>query len=258
MGRILALLYGVISYLCFFAAFLYLIGFMENLLVPKSIDSGEPASLGMGIIVNFLLIALFGVQHSIMARPGFKKWLTSFMSPAVERSTFVLMSSVALSVLYIFWLPLPDVVWKVENNIARIVLHSLFWFGLGLILLATFIINHFDLFGLRQVWLYFTGKGYVNLVFKMPLFYKIVRHPMMLGILIAFWATPDMTVGHLMFSLGMTIYVFIGTQFEERDLVAAHGEAYRRYQRDVPMLIPLPGKAGSLEIKETAAKRKEA
>ena len=247
MGRILALLYGVFSYLAFFAAFLYLIGFMENLLVPKSIDSGDPAPLGPGIVVNFMLVAFFGLQHSIMARPGFKKWLTSFMSPAVERSTFVLMSSVALTVLYVFWQPLPYTVWYVEEDIAHTFLHALFWAGLGLILIATFIINHFDLFGLRQVWLHFTGKGYVDVVFKMPLFYKLVRHPMMLGILIAFWATPNMTVGHLVFSIGMTLYVFVGTRFEERDLVSAHGEAYRRYQREVPMLIPMPGKVGSLE-----------
>ncbi len=240
MGRILAFLYGVVSYLVFFLTFLYAIGFVGNLLVPKSIDSGEPAPFGKALLINALLLGLFAAQHSVMARPAFKRWWTRFVPQPVERSTYVLLASLALLLLFRLWRPMTDVVWDVENAAARYVLWALFFLGWAMVLVSTFLINHFDLFGLRQVYLYQRGRQYTDLGFKTRFLYKLVRHPIMLGFIIAFWSTPRMTVGHLVFALATTAYILIAIQLEERDIVSVHGTEYEKYREEVSMLLPIP------------------
>ena len=232
------LLYGVISYAIFFATFLYAIGFIGNLLVPKSIDSAPLIPLASAIGVNILLLGVFALQHSIMARPAFKKWWTRHVPRPMERSTYVLFSSLALIAMFVFWQPMGGVIWEVHNPLGQAALYSLFALGWALVLLATFLINHFDLFGLRQVWLHFRGKAYTPLKFGTPWLYKYIRHPLYLGWFLAFWATPTMTVAHLLFAVMTTVYILLAIQLEEKDLIAEHGERYIDYRKHVPMVIP--------------------
>ncbi|HXF88961.1 MAG TPA: isoprenylcysteine carboxylmethyltransferase family protein [Xanthobacteraceae bacterium] len=238
MGRVAAFLYGLTAYLVFFGTILYAIGFVTGLAVPKTIDSGIAASMGQAFIVNLLLMSLFAVQHSVMARKQFKQWWTQFVPKSIERSTYVLLASLSLILLFWQWRPMPDIVWEISNpQIATAVL-ALSLVGWVLVFTSTFLINHFELFGLHQVVNNLVGRAMPAPRFKTPVLYKVVRHPIYLGFIIAFWAAPTMTVGHLLFAAVTTAYILVGIFLEERDLVEQFGDEYRRYRERVGMLMP--------------------
>jgi protein-S-isoprenylcysteine O-methyltransferase Ste14 len=238
-GRVATFVYGVLCYLVFFGTFLYAIGFIGNVAVPKSIDSGRTAPLGAALLVNASLLTLFAVQHSTMARPWFKRIWTRVIPKQIERSTYVLLSSLALILLFWMWQPIGGVIWNVEQPALRAVLYGLFALSFLLVLISTFLINHFDLFGLRQVYLYLRGKEYTQLRFDTPILYRHIRHPLYLGWLFAFWATPTMTIAHLVFAIATTAYIFVAIQLEERDLIDLYGDVYKRYKQKVPMIVPV-------------------
>jgi protein-S-isoprenylcysteine O-methyltransferase Ste14 len=241
LQRTAVLLYGIAAYMVFLVTFSYAAGFVGNLVVPKSIDSAPTAPLWSAVLVNGSLLGLFAVQHSVMARPFFKRWFTRFIPAAAERSTYTLASSVALILLFLFWRPMGGGVWHVDNTIGRTLLYCGFAFGWLVVLVTTFLINHFDLFGLRQVWLNFRNRPYARLKFKTPGPYKLVRHPLYVGFFLAFWCTPTMTAAHLFFAVMTGGYIMVGIFLEERDLLAAHPE-YSDYKRHTPMLIPRLGR----------------
>jgi len=238
MKRIVVLVYGVACYAAFFASFMYAIGFLGNFYVPKSIDSGPEGSAAGAVAIDAALLALFALQHSIMARPWFKRAWTRIVPEPAERSTYVLFSSLALLLLFWQWRPIGGVVWNLGDGFARTAVLCLYAAGLLIVFVSSFQINHFDLFGLRQVWLSFTGRRYTHLEFRTPFFYRYVRHPLYVGWLLTFWSAPVMTAAHLFFAVMTTAYIFIAIRFEETDLITTHGEKYRAYRQRVPMIIP--------------------
>ncbi|MCA1579298.1 MAG: isoprenylcysteine carboxylmethyltransferase family protein [Acidobacteria bacterium] len=238
-GRVATFLYGVLCYLFFFGTYLYAIGFLGNFAVPKSIDSGRTVPLGEALLIDAALLTVFAVQHSVMARPWFKRMWTRIIPEPAERSTYVLLSSLALMLLFELWQPIGGVVWNVDQPVLRAVLYGLFGMGFLIVLISTFLINHFDLFGLRQVYLYLGGKEYTPMPFRTPSLYRHVRHPLYLGWLFAFWATPTMTIAHLVFAMATTAYIFVAIQLEEKDLIDAYGNEYKRYRESVPMIVPV-------------------
>ena len=238
LKRFVVFFYGLVCYAAFLATYLYAIGFVGNAFVPRTIDGPPTGDLASSIVIDLALLGLFALQHSVMARPRFKDWWTRFIPEAAERSTYVLASSLALIALFVHWRPLGGTVWSVQNHTAAMLLYGLCAFGWLLVLVSTFLINHFDLFGLRQVWLYLHSVPYRPIGFRMPGPYRLVRHPLYVGWLFAFWATPVMTAAHLLFAVATTGYILVAVQLEERDLVSSLGEAYREYCRHVPMLIP--------------------
>ena len=238
MHRTGIFVYGVFSYVCFLATLLYAIGFVGGFGVPRSIDSAAEGSLGAAIVVDVLLLAAFALQHSVMARPAFKRWWTRIVPVPAERSTYVLASSLALLLLFWQWRPIGGLVWRVQDPVAQTAVYGLFAAGWLIVLVTTFLINHFDLFGLRQVWLHLRGKPYRPLGFVTPGPYRHVRHPLYVGWLLAFWAAPTMTAAHLLFAVATTAYILIAIRLEERDLNEVHGEKYAEYRRSVPMLVP--------------------
>ncbi len=238
MKKLLVLLFGLISYVFFLAAFLYAIGFVGDRFVPYTVNSGG-VSTANAWIINILLLSVFALQHSIMARPAFKKWWTTIFSPAVERSIFVFLSSAALFLIYYNWQPMTEKVWNIEGALYISIIEVIFWSGWLIVLISTFLINHFHLFGLLQVFENFKNNTLSSPNFKRKLFYKLVRHPLMLGFIVAFWATPEMTQGHFLFAAVTTIYIFVAVKFlEEKDLVNLHGDDYTSYQKETPMIIP--------------------
>lgn len=246
MKRVLFFLYGVICYFIFFGTFLYAIGFIGNLFVPKSIDSAVTTPLGEALLINTALLSLFALQHSVMARQGFKKWWTQFVPKPIERSTYVLFTNLCLILMFWQWQPLGGVIWNLEGSFITGIMYGLYAFGWITVLITTFLINHFDLFGLRQVWLYLVGKKYTNLGFVTPGPYKLIRHPLYLGWLLVFWSTPVMTVAHLLFAVVTTAYIFFAIRLEEKDLVSIHGRDYAEYKNKTPMMLPFGRKQKSV------------
>lgn len=241
MSRRVSFVYGVVCYAVFFGTFLYSVGFLGNFWVPKSMNSGISVAVGQSVAINMVFLGIFALQHSIMARPGFKTWWTGFVPEQVERSTYTLLSSVVLLLLFWQWRPMPTVVWQTEAPaVLYWMLRSLFFLGFVLVLYATCLINHFDLFGLRQVFLHLRGIEYTPLKFKTPSLYKFVRHPLYVGWFLAFWAAPLMTQGQLLLAVVASVYIFVAVVFEERDLVQVLGDDYSRYRQRVPMFVPWP------------------
>lgn len=238
--RVVGLVYSLGCYLVFLVTFLYLIGFVGSIAVPKNINDGPLIDWPLAALVDGLLVILFGLQHSLMARKSFKSRLTALIPTAAERSTYVLLSSLVLGVMFWLWYPINFPVWRVEIPWASALITGLFWMGWAIVLLATLLISHFELFGLKQAIDRWRDTTQHAPVFRTPLLYKLVRHPLYLGFLIAFWATTDMTVGHLLFSMGLTVYLFIGAYLEERDLVVLFGDRYRQYQGETSMILPVP------------------
>lgn len=255
MKRIFVLLYGVACYAVFLATFLYAVAFLGNFLIDNSIDAAPTVGLGQAIATNIALLAVFALQHSIMARPAFKRWWTRIVPPPAERSTYVLFSSLALLLLFWLWQPIGAVVWNVQSAAGKALLYTGYASGWILLLVATFLIDHFDLFGLRQSWLYFRGRPYTDLAYRTPGLYKVVRHPIYVAWLLTFWCTPVMTAAHLLFALMTTAYILIAIQLEERDLIRAFPE-YASYRRTVPMLIPFKRrtKPSSIAVAPTASR----
>ena len=243
MGRFIAFFYGLAAYLVFFVAFLYAVGFVSGLVVPKTIDTGTVGPLTESLIIDVLLMSLFALQHSVMARKPFKKWWTQFVPRPVERSTYVLLASLALVLLFLQWRPIPTVLWQVTDPHIAMAITAVSFVGWLLVLTSTFLINHFELFGLHQVANNLTGRPMPAVRFKTPVLYKLVRHPIYLGFIIAFWAAPVMTAGHLLFAAVTTAYIFVGIFLEERDLVELFGDEYRHYMERVAMLVPFWHKA---------------
>ena len=238
MARFLAFLYGLAAYVVFLGTFLYAIGFVSGLPVPKTVDTGPIVSLEEALVVNLLLLSLFAIQHSVMARKPFKRWWTQFVSPAIERSTYVLLASLALILLLWQWRPIPTIVWQASDPTIAMAVTGTSLFGWLIVLVSTFLINHFELFGLHQVVNNLAGRAMAEPRFKTPILYKLVRHPIYLGFIIAFWAAPTMTVGHLLFAAVTTAYIFVGIALEERDMISLFGDEYRRYRQQVGMLVP--------------------
>jgi len=238
MGPLIAFLYGIASYIVFFVTFLYAVGFVTGVIVPKTIDTGVLVSTREALVVNLLLMTVFALQHSVMARRQFKQWWTRFVPKSVERSTYVLCSSLALILLCAMWRPMPTEIWHIEDPLFRIALTALSFMGFLIVLSSTFLINHFELFGLHQVTSNLNGGAMPLPRFRTPLYYKFVRHPIYLGFMIAFWATPVMTVGHLLFAAVTSAYIVVGILLEERDLIDLFGDEYRRYKHRVSMLVP--------------------
>ena len=239
MAALFSLVYGMAAYVFFLCTFAYAIGFVGGVFVPKGIDSGGPVPLIEAVAVDLLVLGIFAVQHSVMARRGFKRWWTRIVPPAIERSTYVLAATLALALLLWQWRPIAEpVLWRIENPAAVNAIWAIFWLGWGVLLLATFLINHFELFGLRQVFSRLVGREIPEAEFRTPFLYRYVRHPIYLGFVLAFWAAPVMTAGHLLFAIGGTGYILVGIWFEERDLVAQFGERYRAYRQQVGMLLP--------------------
>lgn len=239
MKRTLVFIYGTISYLIGLGALVYWFGFMGDLsFLPKTIDSGSSGPLAGSLLINIGLITLFGIQHAVMARKWFKKAITRFIPAVSERSTFILATGIVLSFIMWQWRPIQIDVWNIQHEVVKLIVIIVFWSGWALLVFSSFLINHFELFGLQQIWFNLVKKSVPEISFKMPLLYKVVRHPMMLGVLIGMWIFPHMTVGHLVFALSMTCYIVIGVKMEERDLIANHGENYAKYKEQVPALIP--------------------
>ena len=239
MGKIVSFIYGSVAYTIFLGTFLYAIGFVGNIGVPKSIDSGQAGPIGMALLVNTLLLGIFAVQHTGMARRGFKRILARVVNPAIERSTYVLATNAALILMYWLWQPMPEVVWSIQSTAGQAVMYGVFAMAWLVVLLSTFMIHHFDLFGMRQVYVHAKGETYKDLGFRTPGFYRYVRHPIQVGFLIAFWATPTMTMGHLMFAAVTTAYIIIAVKmFEERDLLREFPRRYGAYMDQVPGFIP--------------------
>ena len=239
MSRSLTMLFAVIAYAIFFATFLYLIAFVGNIaVVPRTVDIGPAAPVGSAVAINVALIALFGLQHSVMARQGFKAWWTRVIPVPAERSVYVLMASAVLIILMAFWRPIDGMVWSISNPVAETVLWALFALGWGIVLLSTFLLNHFELFGLQQAWLHMRGRQAEPHQLRQPLFYKWVAHPLYSGFFLAFWATPHMSYGHLLLAAGVSVYMLIAIRYEERDLTNYYGEDYTRYRSGVGMVFP--------------------